>query len=103
MPISHGMKDKQPTLRPKYWAEDGYELFEDDGKMGFSEEMEQSVASTTEPFVASENRQEYRATWLKDGKNATFFPFDGQVFISEFTQCGKKGDPICGVIRLLRV
>ena len=86
---------------------DGYEMFSNDGEFDFSEEMKQSEDYTEEPFVASENRRDYRASWLESGDKPG--RAHGVLFDSVFGSVGvcnvnpENRDDGYGVVRLLRV
>ncbi len=86
---------------------DGYELFADNGYHNFSEEMRQAADHTKEPFVASKDRKEWRASWLESGDrpgnacNASLRSGGGDVHVfGENPEIRSDGS---GVIRLLRV
>jgi len=86
---------------------DGYELFADDGNYNLSDEMRQVQAHTKEPFVASKDRKEWRASWLESGgrpvdaRSVNFDPDGGLVYVFEYNPEFRYGN--LGVARLLRV
>ncbi|MFH0820766.1 MAG: hypothetical protein V1908_03250 [Candidatus Peregrinibacteria bacterium] len=81
---------------------DGYELFEDDGEYGFSEEMKRAAAVNENGlFVASQNRNEWRDTVLKNARFARFRPVAGYVFVDGVAPGNRSGTR--GAVRLLRV
>jgi hypothetical protein len=98
--------------RQVHW--EGYELFAHDGSYGLGDEMKQAQANTKEPFVASKDRKEDRASWLESGDEpaydldsfyagqAFFLPFDGSVKVLG-TDPEDRGYGRIGVVRLLRV
>jgi hypothetical protein len=134
-PVMYGYDEKSQMMRiynrdpeqmkmVKMWAnyseicakvtEEGYEMFacdsrDSNGDYGFlSEEMQQVELNTGKQFVASEDRKEWRASWLKsdkrsDGKvwNADFSEVDHTVgvYATEPTRTSEER----GVIRLIRV
>lgn len=85
----------------------GYELFADDGHYNFSEEMQQVTDHTGEPFVASENREDWRVSWLESGdkpgsaRGAGFDPVGGKVRVDAGHPELRGGR--YGAARLLRV
>jgi len=86
---------------------DGYELFADDGNHGFGDEMKQVTDHTNEPFVASEDRLGWRASWLESGdkpedaRDAVFVPDGCYVRVYEASPMHRNVG--CGAVRLLRV
>jgi len=89
--------------------EDGYELFTDDGDYGFGDEMKQATDHTKEPFIASEDRNECRVSWLESGDK----PDLARIIQFQFGAAGGgivvKSDPggnghvFYGAVRLLRI
>jgi len=86
---------------------DGYELFSDDGKGNFSDEMKQVEAHTGEPFVASNSRKRFIASLLESGdkldraRDALYDSDLREVFVKESNPY--QGVLFRGVVRLLRV
>ena len=86
---------------------DGYELFADNGGFGHSDEMKQVVKHTKEPFVASKDRKEWRASWLESGdkpddaRRVNFRPDGGRVRVRGINPEYRDGR--YGAVRLLRV
>jgi hypothetical protein len=86
---------------------DGGNLFADDGNYGFGDEMKQAQDYTKEPFVASEGRKEWRASWLESGdkpgdaRRADFHPVGGRVVVDDRNP--ERRFDNYGAVRLLRV
>jgi hypothetical protein len=92
---------------------DGYELFAGGRNFVFSDEMKQVNKHAKQPFVASKDRKEWRASWLESGDKpdlAQFVAFSpneshrrgiSRMHVSLFpTYRGTNGE---GAVRLLRV
>ncbi|MBI5412666.1 hypothetical protein HZA43_05925 [Candidatus Peregrinibacteria bacterium] len=63
-------------------AADGYELFEDDGNYHFSDDMKRAAAvNDGQLFVASQGRNEWRDSLLKNARFAFFHPYAGRVCV----------------------
>ncbi len=82
--------------------EDGYELFTDDGDYGFGDEMKQAT-DTKEPFIASEDRSEFRASWLESGDKPDLARIVNCNSVVSNSDPGGDGHVYYGVVRLLRV
>lgn len=109
-------RDPEQIKKVEIWAdyfkireqvlEDGYELFADNGPCHACE-MKQVIDHTKGPFVASEDKTEWRVSWLESGdkpgvaRYAFFNPGDGRVTIADREPA--HGDERYGVTRLLRV
>lgn len=110
-------RDPKQMKQVKKWAnyheireqvlDGGYEMFADDGDYGFSDEIKQVTDHTEEPFVASKDKEEWRASWLESGdkpdaaRDVRFFPVVGRVHVSGLNPGSRNAG--YGVVRLLRV
>ncbi len=105
-------RDSELMNRIKQWANapeiearvtaDGYELFEDDGDYRFSEEMKRAAAANEGGlFVASQDRQIWRDSVLKNARYALFAPGNGNVHVHGANP--EYRPDLRGAVRLLRV
>jgi len=85
----------------------GYEMFPYSGDYEKSDEIRAYEASVKDLFVRSENRDEYRGSWLESGEKpdwprlVRFYPDGGSAHV--FGGIPRRSDPRLGVRRLLRV
>jgi len=89
-------------------APTGYELFPYSDNYQKSAEISAFEDFTKEPFIRSENKKEYRSSWLESGEDpdwprgAFFSPGSGLVYEDDDVSTALS-DPRLGVRRLLRV
>jgi len=111
-------RDQEQMKQVQKWADyfeireqvlkDGYELFADDNCYGvYSDEMRQATEHTRKPFVASRDRDDWRASWLESGDRSVYArrvyysPYDGDVHID--VDSPEDRGVHYGAVRLLRV